>query len=172
MHTFMYFHYTPRSECLRLQGRCMFNLLYSEICSVLSYSLWPHGLYNPWNSPGQNTRVGSLYLLQGIYPTQGSNPALWHCRLILYQLSHQGSPTYFMREYQAFIHAMVLSAMYSARLLSCFTPSKHFLIILKFSLSKETIVIFHYFNLLLWGTAMLSSFHVFILFFRVLVQVF
>ena len=36
----------------------------------------PHGLYSPWNSPGQNTAVGSLSLLQGIFPTQGSNPAL------------------------------------------------------------------------------------------------
>jgi len=51
----------------------------------------------PWttesmNSPGQNTGVGSLSLLQGIFPTQGSNPGLPHCRQILYQLSHQGSP--------------------------------------------------------------------------------
>ena len=45
-----------------------------------------------WNSPGQNTGVGSLFLLQGIFPTQGSNPGLPHCRQILYQLSHRGSP--------------------------------------------------------------------------------
>ena len=42
--------------------------------------------------PGQNTRVGSLSLLQGIVPTQGSNPGLPYCRQILYQLSHKGSP--------------------------------------------------------------------------------
>ena len=47
---------------------------------------------SPWNSPGQNTGVGSLSLLQGIFPTQGSNPGLPHCRRILYQLSHKGSP--------------------------------------------------------------------------------
>ena len=47
---------------------------------------------DPWNSPGQNTGVVSLFLLQGIFPTQGSNPGLPHCRQILYQLSHQGSP--------------------------------------------------------------------------------
>ena len=64
----------------------------SEICSVVSDSLWPHGLYSPWNSPGQNTGVGSLSLLQGIFPTQGSNPGLPHCRRILYQINHQGSP--------------------------------------------------------------------------------
>ena len=54
--------------------------------------LWPHGLYSLWNSPGQNTGVGSLSLLQGIFPIQGSNPDLPHCRWILYQLSHQGGP--------------------------------------------------------------------------------
>ena len=64
----------------------------SESCSVVSDSLWPHGLYSPWNSPGQNTGVGRLSLLQGIFPTQGSNPVLLHYRWILYQLSHQGSP--------------------------------------------------------------------------------
>ena len=51
-----------------------------------------HGLYSPWNSPGQNTGVGSCSLLQGIFPTQGSNPGLPHCRWILYQLSHKWSP--------------------------------------------------------------------------------
>ena len=45
-----------------------------------------------WNSPGQNTGVGSLSLLQGVFPTQGSNPGLPHCRWILYQLSHKASP--------------------------------------------------------------------------------
>ena len=48
--------------------------------------------YSPWNFPGQNTGVGSLSLLQGIFPTQGSNPDLPHCRWILHQLSHKGSP--------------------------------------------------------------------------------
>ena len=63
----------------------------SESCSVVSDSLWPHGLYNPWNSPGQNTGVGSYSLLQGTFPTQGLNPGVLHCRQICYQLSHQGS---------------------------------------------------------------------------------
>ena len=61
----------------------------SEICSVVSDSLRPYGLYNPWNSPGQNTGVGSFFLLQGIFPTQGLNPGLLHCRQILYQLRHR-----------------------------------------------------------------------------------
>ena len=59
---------------------------------VVSDSLLSHGLYGPWNSPGQNTGVGSLSLLQKIFPTQGLNPGLLHCRRILYQLSYQGSP--------------------------------------------------------------------------------
>ena len=67
-------------------------VFFSKSCSVVSYSLQPHGLYCPWNSPGQNTGVGSLSLLQGIFPTQGSKPGLLHCRWILYQLSHKGSP--------------------------------------------------------------------------------
>ena len=64
----------------------------SESRSVVSDSLQPHGLYSPGNSPGQNTGVGSLSLLQGIFPTQGSNRGLPHCRWILYQMSHKGSP--------------------------------------------------------------------------------
>ena len=55
-------------------------------------TLRPHGPDSPWNSPGQNTGVGSPSLLQGIFPTQGLNPGLPHCGWILYQLSHTGSP--------------------------------------------------------------------------------
>ena len=58
----------------------------------MSNFLWPHGLYSSWNSPGQNIGVGSISLLQGIFPTQESSPGLLHCRWILYQLSHRGSP--------------------------------------------------------------------------------
>ena len=64
----------------------------SESASVMSDSLQPYGLYSPWNSLGHNTGVGSLSLLQGIFPTQRSNPGLPQCRWILYQLSHKGSP--------------------------------------------------------------------------------
>ena len=49
-------------------------------------------LVTPWNSPGQNTGVGSFSLLWGIFPTQDLDPGLLHCRRILYQLSHKGSP--------------------------------------------------------------------------------
>ena len=61
-----------------------------ESRSVVSSCLGPRGLYSPWNSPGQNTRVGSLSLLEGIFPTQGSNPGLPHCGRTLYQLGHKG----------------------------------------------------------------------------------
>ena len=69
--------------------------------SVVPNSLWPHGLSParllcPWNSPVKNTGGGCYSLLQRIFPTQGSNPGLLHCRqihylLLLYQLSHQES---------------------------------------------------------------------------------
>ena len=61
----------------------------SESRSVVSDSLRPHGLYSTWNSPGKITGVGSLSFLQGIFPTQGSNPGLPHCSQILCQLSHK-----------------------------------------------------------------------------------
>ena len=59
---------------------------------VVSNSLWPHRLYSPWNSPGQDTGMGSFSLLPGIFLTQGLNPGLPHCRWILYRLSHKGKP--------------------------------------------------------------------------------
>ena len=60
--------------------------------SVVSDSLWSHGLYPsrlpcPWNFPGKNTGVGCRFLLQGIFLTQWSNPGLLHCRWMLYHLS-------------------------------------------------------------------------------------
>ena len=70
------------------------NVYYSESegHSVVSDSLLPHGLCNPWNSPGQNTGVGSCFLPQGIFPAQRLNPGIPYCRQVLYQPSHQESP--------------------------------------------------------------------------------
>ena len=80
-------------EVLQLHAPLLDPLLEgeSESHSVVSNSLRPHGLYSPWSSPGQNTGVGILSLLQGIFPTQGSNPGLPHCRRIFYQLNHKES---------------------------------------------------------------------------------
>ena len=79
------------SKTLNIQARTVLqHWKWSESRSVVSDTLQPH---EPWNSPGQNTGVGGLSLLRGIVvPTQGLNSGLLHCRWILYQLSHQGSP--------------------------------------------------------------------------------
>ena len=53
-------------------------------------SLRSHGLYSPWNSLGQNTGWIAVLFSRGMFPIQGSNPGIPHCRHILYQLSHQG----------------------------------------------------------------------------------
>ena len=80
--------------------KCSFDEFLEEKVVSLSYSsnifvsnsLQPNVLYSLWNSPRQNTGVGSLSLLQGIFQTQESNRGLLHCRQILYQLSYEGSP--------------------------------------------------------------------------------
>ena len=75
---------------------CMFCISFlfieTDSHSIVPDSLRSHALYSLWNSPGQNTGVGSRSFPQGIFPTQGSNPGLPHHRQILYQLSHQRSP--------------------------------------------------------------------------------
>ena len=80
------------NTCIQQEGLAFCRYYISESCSVVSDSLRPHRLYSPWNSPGQNTGVGSCSLLQGIFPTQGLNPGLLHSRWILDHLSHEGSP--------------------------------------------------------------------------------
>ena len=64
----------------------------SESRSVMSNSLRPRGQYSPWNSLGQKLEWIAILFSRGIFPTQGLNPGLSHCRWILYQLSHKGSP--------------------------------------------------------------------------------
>ena len=72
------------------------DVLESESGSLLAVSdfFLPHGLYSPWNTPGQNTGVGSLSLLWGIVLTQESNWGLLHCRQILFQLSYGESASF------------------------------------------------------------------------------
>ena len=60
--------------------------------SLLLHGLWPVKLLCPRDSPGKNIGVGCHSLLQEIFPAQGLNPGLLHCRWILYHLSQQGSP--------------------------------------------------------------------------------
>ena len=76
---------------VRNSRKCKLKVKVTQLCPTLCN---PMDLYSPWNSPGQNTGVGSLSLLQGTSPTQGSNSGLTHCRWILYQLSHKGSPNW------------------------------------------------------------------------------
>ena len=77
--------------------------------SVMSNSLWPRGLQPPrllcpWDFSGKSTGGGCHFLLQGIFPTQGLNPDLLHCRRTLYPLSHQGSPFSFGKAHPFFQH--------------------------------------------------------------------
>ena len=77
----------------------------------------------PWTvySPGQNTGVGSLSLFQGIFPTQGLNPGVQHCRRILYQLSLvKGSPGYV---YLPFLHFITIYILFSMVLSLKNTPN-------------------------------------------------
>ena len=69
------------------QGKPKVKVKVAQLCLILC-----DPMDCPWNSPGQNTGVGGLSLLQGIFPTQESNQGLLHCRQILYQLRYQGSP--------------------------------------------------------------------------------
>ena len=80
------YHWITREDQIINKG-CLSE---SESHSVVSDSLWSHGLYSSWNSLGQNTEEDSLSL-QGIFPTPGSSPGLLYCMWVLYQLSHKGS---------------------------------------------------------------------------------
>ena len=68
--------------------------LVTQLCPTLFHpkDCSPPGSSIHGDSPGKNAGVGCHALLQGIFPTQGSNPGLPHCRQILYHLSYQGSP--------------------------------------------------------------------------------
>ena len=97
----------------------LIHLCERESRSVLSHSLRPHGLYSPWNSPGQNTGVDSLSIIQGFFPNQGSNPGLPHCGRILYQLSHKGSPRILEWVAYPFARASSLHGNLTGGLLHC-----------------------------------------------------
>ena len=75
---------------LRIHVLCLVAQSCLTLCDPMDCS--PPGSSVHWDSPGKNTGVGCHALLQGIFPTQGLNLGLPHCRWILYRLSHQGSP--------------------------------------------------------------------------------
>ena len=67
----------------------------TQLCPTLQpHGLQPTRLLCPWNFPGNSTGVDCHFFLQGIFPFQGLNPGLPHCRQTLYCLSHQGSHIY------------------------------------------------------------------------------
>ena len=81
------------------------------------------------NTPGQNTGVGSRSLLQGIFPTQGSNPGLPHCRQILYQLRFQGSPNLILQHANALVcKSFNKETIVLFKIFICLTTSNHFFI--------------------------------------------
>ena len=79
---------------LLLRGNQGGNMEKLKVKVSQSYlTIWdPINACSPWNFPSQNIGVGRLSLLQGIFPNQRLNPALPHCRQILWQLNHKGSP--------------------------------------------------------------------------------
>ena len=71
---------------------CVICISWSGVSdSLQTHGLQPASFFCPWNPPGKYIEVGNHSLLQGIFPTQGLNLGLPHCRQILYCLSHQGS---------------------------------------------------------------------------------
>ena len=81
---YLHFSVQPFSTIKKNVRYIKFMNVEHESRSVVSDSLQPHGLYSPWNSPGQKTGVGSCSLLQGIFPIRGLNPGLLHCRRTFY----------------------------------------------------------------------------------------
>ena len=99
----------------------MFLKSESERHSDLSDSVTPWTI--PWNFPGQNTGVGSLSLLQGIFPTQGSNPGHPHCMQILYQLSRKGCPRILEWEAYPFSSPFLAHCKHLVKLVHLLSPS-------------------------------------------------
>ena len=86
-----YLHLATNSAvCITLSVLCLVTQSCPTLCDHMDRS--PPGSSVHGDSPGKNTGVGCHTLLQGIFPSQGSNPGLPHCRPILCHRSHQGSP--------------------------------------------------------------------------------
>ena len=92
MCVYIYTHTHTKYVCIYIAKKVWKCQLPSCVRLLALCSLWdcsPPGLFCPWNSPGKNTGVGCRSLLQGVFPMQGSNPGLLHCRQTLYYLSHK-----------------------------------------------------------------------------------
>ena len=84
----------PSLLCIQYESESESEVTQSLCDPMDCHGLQPTRLLRPWDFPGNSTGVGCHFLLQGIFPTQGSNPGLLHCRQMLYPLSHQGSLQY------------------------------------------------------------------------------
>ena len=101
-----------------LQGNPKLKLLIRVRLFATSWTIC-----RPWNSPGENTGVGSLSLLQGIFPTQGSNPGLPHFRWIFHQLSYKGNPNLLkFSEWKSFSGVWLLATTWSIQCMEFSRP--------------------------------------------------
>ena len=94
----------------------MYEIRESVSHSVVSDSLQPHGLWptrllHQWDSPGKSIGVGCRFLHQEVFPSQGSNPGLPHCRQTFYTLSHQGNPFQYKWKYLIFFQLWLSSCV-------------------------------------------------------------
>ena len=83
----------------------------AQLCLCNPMAMEVHGIF-----PGKNTGMGSHFLLQKLFLTQGSNPGLLHCRQILHRLRHQGSPTVCISVFQT---PLLIRFCFQPRLLAC-----------------------------------------------------
>ena len=95
VHQLYNFTQNTGKEHKNFTGQCHHGGLVAKSCPTFA-TPWTVAYQAPLSMgfPNRNNGVGCHFLLQGIFPTQGSNPGLLHCRHILYQLSYQGSPSY------------------------------------------------------------------------------
>ena len=85
--------YFSKPICLHLPIHKRKKIKWSRLVvsdSLRPHGLWPISLLHPWDFPGKSAGVDCHFLLQGIFPSQESNPGLLHCGQMLYHLSHQG----------------------------------------------------------------------------------
>ena len=102
-----------------VEAKCCCHLVSRLYLTLCNFMTEPARLLCPWDFPGKNTGVVCHSLLQGIFPTQGLNPGLPHCRQILYQLSHQGSPVIWP------INLLAWASAWNPQILCCLNIFSH-----------------------------------------------